>query len=329
MKLRTIIISAIFSLSALSPAFTAPPEILGFLNGNISYNDDQTSFEMTRIRVGFTGELIPQLQYFLITEGGTYSPAGSGHFGIIDAHMTWSQASLLNIRFGQDWYKFSMEGSRIVPVQYFISRSDVVLGIWDNMGRNGFYAEDVGLWIFGEKQTDKVSFGYNFSLTNGTGLGNPEDNSEKDVNLRGYLNMPSGLHLGASVFNGYSSAGNNILHDIAYGFEAEVKSDRFIVGGEYLQAIYEEDQVDPVAYPGINRNGYYLMGGYFFQKVDLLGRYSNYQSNSNADLDDQITMTLGCKYHLSEMNTISLNINQRNVGNTNSTDAVVQFQIVY
>ena len=53
--------------------------------------------------------------------------------------MTYKFNEMLNVRVGQDWYKFSHEGTTIVPKQRFINRSEAVMEIWDTMGRNGYY----------------------------------------------------------------------------------------------------------------------------------------------------------------------------------------------
>jgi hypothetical protein len=100
----TVFISMMFCFMVFpNQSVAGSPEILGFINTNCALESEYSSFDIARVRVGLSDAILFSLSYFIITEWGSYSPAGAGRFSMIDAHVTWHLSRLANLRFGQDW----------------------------------------------------------------------------------------------------------------------------------------------------------------------------------------------------------------------------------
>lgn len=306
------------------------PGIFGYINAGLNVSDgEKLDMSIPRVRIGTTGKIHKKLSYFIIAEGGDYSPKGASTFSLIDAYITYHFHNLLNVSIGQDFYKFTYEGSTIAPKQLFINKSEIVFDVWDSMGRNGFYAEDVGIWIngFSEKHS---KLNYNLSITNGTGLGYAEDNKLKDYCLRVTISPILNFIMGASIFQGYSRIENEDVKDNAMGVELVFNNDKVLILSEYIVAKYLESANEPQNYPQVSKLGWYLTVGYRVDsRLMILIRHAYYENEIGSSINNYNNSTLGLSYSFRDFT--NLKINYSFIENDSDTyhKVFIQSQIVF
>ncbi len=302
------------------------------------------NFNIARARLGATGEIRPGIAFMLLTEGGelanTYLP-GSRAFNLVDCHATFKLKPWLNLRLGQDFYRFTYEGDLILPKLPFIYRAAAIDAVWLPMGRNGLYAYDFGIWIFNSPQEGNLPLpaSYQFSLTNGTGLNKSDDNEQKDFTTRVYLkpfesgsvSVLKNLQVGGSAFVGTSKMMVDTtaklyanLRDLSWAVELILpgKNWRFLAEG--LTASYQGGGIIPQKRQW---GGYAACGVTPVKNLELLARYELFdqaQSWAKARLNNATllkTTTLGLTYTLAKLTDVKVNYLIREYGSQYVTPA--------
>ena len=304
-------------------------------------------FDIARVRLGLKGNLYSNLDYMVLSEWGrlTYEDSGT----LLDAWVNLKVSSAFNIKLGQSWYRFSRSGTEILPKIPFIFRPEVVDGIWLSMGRNGNYAYDKGVWLWGNLSEVTFPWGYNFSVTTGAGLDHFDDNEKKDFTGRLWIEPREDLQIGISGFYGYSRVAitSNLsreeqrdIPEYAYGFEAAYTKEKFRFIYEYLEGLYE-------GYLDINGaemfqlatkkpRGWYVMAGYKpLPWIEIPLRYAWYEKDATSSDAGIHTITTGITWFLKEgtLNNIKLNYiirsAEENYGSKPRNKVALQVQLVF
>jgi len=297
-------------------------KIFGFVQSRVYYSDTspKLNFQINKARFGLNAKATDKLGLFAIMEMGKVSPTGSYSASLLDAYVWYDYSDFFRIRLGRDWYKFGWEYTQPIPTLPFINFAESMAYILDTMGRNGFYGYDTGLWIFGVGKILNFPVGYNFSLTNGSGLNMEEDNDFKDVTLRVYFRPLGKIHFGASYFKGYSLVEKDNLGEYIYDFEFRYLGEIITIGSEYIYSRY----MGSSEITKVEKSGYYLYVDYkILNNINLLARYED--TNSLYNINENVKFyTIGVTYTIKKLNNIKVNY----VMNDNDLPdyLIVQFQ---
>jgi len=324
----------------------------GFIHAWADYDNTIGSnygeyYRIARARLGATGNLSPDFTYMILTEWGklTYNDPVT----LLDAWINLKVNPGFNIKIGQTWYKFSLSGTSTLPTLMLIDRPEVVNGIWLNMGRNGSYAYDQGIELWGDFKQSKHPWGYIFFISNGTGIDNFDDNGKKDFTGRLWVKPREDLQIGISGFYGYSRVDivSNLnreekkdIPEYAYGFEVAYTKEKFRFIYEYLEGLYE-------GYLDINGaemfqlatkkpRGWYVMAGYKpLPWIEIPLRYAWYEKDAVGSDTGIHTITTGITWFLKEgtLNNIKLNYTIRraetNYGSKLKNRIALQLQLLF
>jgi len=278
-------------------------------------------FDVARARFGLMGNFTPDLSYLLLTEWGklTYNDPTT----LLDAWVNLRVNPAFNIKIGQTWYKFTRSGTEILPKIPFIYRPEVVDAIWLPMGRNGSYAYDRGIELWGNLKEGFLPLGYAFSVTAGSGLDNFEDNGKKDLVGRFWVEPIKGLQLGVSGFSGYSrlDVASNLrnletkdLSEYAWATELAYSNEHFRFIYEYLQALYEgysDVRGSEIFHLATKKpRGWYAMFGVKpLPWIEIPVRYAWYEKDSTKSDTGLHSVTVGVTLFLKEgtLNNLKLN----------------------
>ena len=175
---------------------------------------------------------------------------------------------------------------------------------------------------------------------NGTGLGQADGNTKKDIVGRATYKLTNYLTLGGSFRHGYPIPNNTDDDRTTLGGEFLVKLDKLKLQGEY---IYDEGAyflgtsggcgATPIAL-GEKRDGAYFMAAYDLkEKIQPVFKYEFF----DPDLDNkddgsyQERMTLGVNYFFNEKVRFQLNYqaNINTVVNINNDVLLAQMQIKF
>ena len=297
---------------------------------NVDSGVGNLNFQINKARVGIEGNLAKNLTFLILSEGGSVAPQGPYKFSILDCNVSYIIDDLLTVRIGQDWYKFGWEYTQPIPTSKFIYFADFTGNILDNMGRNGNYGYDIGIWAFGKNEKSKIKYGYNFGLTNGTGLNKNDDNNLKDIYLRTYIEPLNNLHFGTSFFKGVSTLNQENLSEYIIGLEFLYSFNKINFVSEYIYADYSGSITEPVKVPRIIKDGYYFSICYkIFEKFELLSRYENNRGIKEPGIVAN-AYTLGVNYNIKGLNNIKLNYLHKTSQLESAKDLMtMQFQIFF
>ncbi|MBU3912026.1 MAG: OprO/OprP family phosphate-selective porin [Candidatus Omnitrophica bacterium] len=327
-------------------------KVFGFTHLQALYDDTAGSnhgeeFRIARARIGAIGNITDIVDYMVLTEWGRFTY--NDPVTLLDAWVNWKLNPGLNIKIGQTWYKFSFSGTDNLPKIPFIYRPEVVDGIWLTMGRNGSYAYDQGIELWGDFKESRFPWAYMFFITNGSGLDNFEDNGKKDFTGRAWIEPKKDLRLGLSGFYGHSrtevtsNLGNEEKRDLpeyAYGLELVYTKERFRFIYEYLEGLYE-GYVDingaEVFHIATKRpRGWYTTFSFKpLSWIEIPVRYAWYEKdavNSDTGLE---TVTAGVTWFLKEgtLNNVKLNYiiksEEENYGSSPKNMVALQMQLIF
>lgn len=333
MKRKIWLVSLVILIFSSSQVFSETQDdnknLMGFSQIRTIYNEDEFNFSINKVRLILRGDIKSNLSYNFVGEGGDVAPNGSQTFSLLDAYLEYKASDLMIIRVGQDWYKFGWEYTHPIPILPFINFAETISKLCDTMGRKGYYGYDIGIWINGSRNLGSSLIGYNFSLTNGTGLNSSDDNKWKDLSLRFYSRFFDHYHIGFSVFRGESSFGDEGLNEYLYDIEIRYLRDRFTLGFEYIGEKLEESQDSPLEYPEVEENGYYVYARYnLIDDLDVLFRY---ETNTGIDekFDDKKIYTFGTTYRIKDLTNLKVNYLRKNYEGLNEDLLILQLQMFF
>lgn len=265
----------------------------GFLQTHFSAYDvagNPASFSIHRARLGFTGDLSENIKVNLIL-GATEPPNNTP--ALVNAFTDFTIDPLFNLRAGQFFAPFGLEGSQPITINPAIERA------FSTRSMNPFRMfRDIGVMAYGKHSI----FSYSVALMNGEGANVPENSNLKDfvgqVNVTPIENLKAGIstHLGT-----YATGSFSRLPRQRWGIHAEYLQSPVQLRGEYF---IRDREIAPD-----NRaqsTGGYLLGRYeISDNWDAIGRYDYFSPEGGGD--PYQGFTLGPNYQVGQNTQLSLN----------------------
>jgi len=310
------------------------PKFFGFTKLRIVNNWEGNSsnffnFQVNKLRMGIEGQVVDKLSYLALVEGGFVAP-NSFTFSPLDIYVNYKFSPAIELRFGQDWYKFGWEYTQPIPTLPFINFSDFAATVFDGMGRTGNYGYDVGVWFNGILKLKNINLGYNGGILNGSGLNTIDNNNKKDIFIRTYLEPVEFFHLGISIFQGYSRIKTEDLKDDLFAIEVMIKFKNLTNINEFYYSENQESKKQTNLYPKIIKRGYYVFLGYGISPYQIICRY---ERNSNLFLSNEIgnVYTFGVNYQIKGLNKIGIDYVTRDYSMKHniSNSIIIQCQILF
>ncbi len=283
-------------------------------------------FRVRRARLSAGGNLTEELGYKVTANLDGPSPASSSSgVKLWDAYMTYKWSSLAAVTFGQMKYDFTLEGLEATTDRVSVLRAEVINDIAAKLGTRGGSFRDIGVKVNGAVPG---AFGLTCgaAVINGSGINTGDNNGEKDVVGRVTISPVSGLVIGLSGYKGKGQdetiAGFEV-EEMAYGIDAEYVNSGLRLRGEYLSGEWENwDVAAGAASSGKTQkpSGWYLQASYKLPPLpalEVMGRYEDYEKDSNTADSRLKTTTVGATYYLKGKTRVTANYLFRDAG-TNS-----------
>lgn len=253
-------------------------------------------FDIRRARLDVKGNISPYWGYRV-----QFDLAGTPK--LIDAFIELKLSDLINFTVGQAKVPFSMENLLSSPQLALIDRSQVVEALTArgrdvNGNQNG---RDIGVQMGGTllKLKDRPVIDYRLGVFNGSGINTMNNNENKDYAARLVVHPFAGLDISGAYYDGsrllpevrtgtvVTSPSRTVKRD-RYGIDLSYDLRNFSLRGEYIHGT--DDRAE--------REGYYVMGGYFFlqKKLQLVARYDFYDTNISIADNASEWIVLGANY---------------------------------
>lgn len=239
MKIKILIFLIIFVASAtvyaqgcMEASSDEGVSVVGYLQTQIEYQsgeeEDMTSFTFNRARMGLVGNIPYDFSYYIMFE---FSPNKSGAPYLLDGFITYSRLTpYMNISLGQFKNPFSLELNTPCQGLHTVKRSEVVNELTSP-------DRDRGILFFGNYANLAK---YAFSLTNGTGRTDIENNENKVFSGRVVVSPIEYLSIGAGYKTGTSPSSDASVEDedelTRMSFDIEAKYEDFLFQAEYITA---------------------------------------------------------------------------------------------
>jgi hypothetical protein len=169
-------------------------------------------------------------------------------------------------------------------------------------------------------------------IYNGSGINTVDNNEKKDYAARLILHPATGLDISGALYNGsryiaevktgtvVTTPAKNVDRN-RYGFDLNYDLKNLAIRGEY---IHGTDDV-------IDREGYYIQGGYYFleKKLQLIAKYDFYDTNKAVANDASTWVVLGANYNFNANVRLQANytFKQEEGTSVDNNLASIQFQI--
>lgn len=279
-------------------------------------------FRVRRARIDVKGEVTDEIGYRVNGNFDGPSPAsGTASVKLWDGYVTYKVHPFANITLGQFKYPFTLEGLEGTPDRIPVLRAESINDIAAKLGTAGGSFRDIGVMVSGSYK-DALGLGYGLAIINGKGINTGDNNNDKDIVGRITISPISGLTLGGSYYagKGQDETATIEVKESAYGVEAEymLKEMGLSFRGEYVAAEWENwDVATAKAVSGVSQepSGWYLQAAYklpSFPDLQIMGRYEDYEKDSNTDNSHLKTTTLGATYYLKGKTRITANYLMRN-----------------
>ncbi|MBW7957536.1 MAG: hypothetical protein H3C68_06535 [Deltaproteobacteria bacterium] len=311
-----------------------PPRLSGYVEGwfrsDASDLSSQTTaakkvdseFRVRRARLGASGSVNEKLGYRLTASLDGPGPGASpSTVKLFDAYATYAVSEYASLTFGQFKYDFTLEGVEGTTSRLPVLRAEVINEIAGKLGTVGGSLRDIGARVSGTIK-DLYGLKYGVSVINGSGLNTGDNNGDKDVVGRVTITPVNGLTVGVSGYRGQGGDEGALLevNESAYGFEADYAGNGFSLRAEYVAAEWENWSVAsgaPSAGQSQKPRGWYAQGSFtlpFEERIELLGRYEDFEKDAGTADSRLKTTTVGATYHISGKNRITANYLFRDAG---------------
>ncbi len=292
-------------------------------------------FDIRRARLDVKGNISPYWSYRV-----QFDLAGAPK--LIDAYAELKVNDYLNFTIGQAKIPFSLENLTSSNKLEMIDRSQAVEALvarGKDVGGNQ-NGRDIGIQLGGTilKLKDRPVVDYRLGFYNGSGINTTDNNGNKDMATRLIFHPIAGLDLSAALYNGsrfvpevkevktngvvttpYAAAKS--VDRNRYGFDLSYDMNNLAVRGEYIHG--KDDQV--------NREGYYIQGGYYFlnKKLEILTKYDFYNPDKAVAKNGSTWIVLGTNFNFNANTRIQFNYSfkQEEGPNINNNVASIQAQI--
>jgi len=264
-------------------------------------------FDIRRARLDVKGNISPYWGYRI-----QFDLAGTAK--IIDAYAELKLNDYFNFTIGQSLIPLSLENltssSKFEMIEFAQAVDALAARGKDIIGnQNG---HDLGIQLSGTllKVKDRPVLDYRLGLFNGSGINTVDNNEAKDFATRLIVHPVVGLDLGAALYNGsrfvpevktgtvVTAPSKNVARD-RYGFDLSYDLKNFSLRSEYIHG--KDDAID--------RDGYYVQGGYYFldKKLQLLAKYDFYDVNKAVAKNASTWYVLGANLNLNANTRIQFN----------------------
>jgi phosphate-selective porin OprO and OprP len=298
---------------------------------NLEEAGKKSGFDIRRARLDAKGNISPYFGYRLQAD---FAGASAGAFAkLLDAYAEVKLADYFNLTIGQQKVALSYESQVSDNKSDNIDRSQVVEALVargkDVIGNHN--GRDIGIQANGSilKINERFLLDYQVGVFNGNGINAAADNNlSKDVAARLLLHPIAGLDLGGSYYDGVGYYLVNTTDKAArnkgrtrWGAELGYEGQGLSIHSEYLEGKDNE----------INRKGYYIQAAYYVvpQKLQIVGKYDNYDPNKDKDDDALTVYTAGLNYYFNASAKIQIayNVRKEQGPEISNNFAAVQFQI--
>ncbi len=327
------LLNLLLSLILLSPIFANAQgcmggdseegvTVVGFIQPQFEFlqhevSDNEITFSFERARFGFVGNIPYDFSYYIMIETSAFKKNDPY---LLDASITYSRfGPFLKFAFGQFKSPFSLELNTPCHKLHTIKRSKIVsnLAVPDR---------DLGFMIFGGNDTTLLS--YKLAITNGTGMGQKDGDTYKDligrfvISPMQYFSPDSYLDvkIGSSFkfAKALSSVSDTLPDDVTkrYAIDLQVKYDKFLLQGEY---IFSKDDgsyttgggcgAPLVTHVGsVERNGYFVQAMYRTRwNIEPVLKYEFYEPNIDETFDTESAITFGINIFPNDWTRLQLN----------------------
>lgn len=262
----------------------AMPKVSGYVMGRYTYDGDDSSFRLRRVRVSLAGNLSPKLDYKFQAELAS--------FKLLDAYFNYKPFDELKIKAGQFKVPLTIENTEYTPTKMILMDHPMVLdrlvGSSEQIGSTTLKTtgRELGIDIHGSIGDGILN--YDLAIFNGNGLNTTDNNKSKDVVGRLIFSPIENLRISGSYYWGE--------YDIAY-----YARERFAVGAVYdnkkliVRAEYVGGKTGFEGYE-VDQEGWYALAGYNFcdGKWAVAARYDTFtEDTDNRSLCELTNYTIG------------------------------------
>ncbi len=261
----------------------ALPKISGYVMGRYTYNGDESTFRLRRVRVSLAGDLTPKLDYKFQAELSS--------FKLLDAYFNYKPFDELKIKAGQFKVPFTIENTDYTPTKMILMDHPMVLdrlvGSSEKIGDATLKStgRELGIDIHGA--IFKGILNYDLAIFNGAGLNTTDNNKSKDVVARLKLTPVKGLTISGSYY--WGEYGQDFYARERWSVGAVYDSKHLLVRAEYVGAKtgFEDKELD--------QDGWYALAGWRFNdKWMVAARYDTFTENTDARSEtEQTNYTIG------------------------------------
>lgn len=258
------------------------PKISGYVMARYAYNGDESTFRLRRVRLSFTGDITPKLDYKFQAELSS--------FKLLDAYFNYKPFEQFKVKVGQFKIPFSIENTEYSPTKIILI--DHPMGMQRLMGFDEKVGDstqkntgrELGINLHGSLLNKFLH--YDLGIFDGAGLNTTDNNKSKDVVGRVIVAPIEGLRVSGSYYWG------------EFGSEFYTR-ERWTVGAVYDKGplmVRSEYIAGTTGFAGgeIDSEGWYALAGWRFDdKWSVAARYDTFSENTKAEALDLTNYTVG------------------------------------
>lgn len=300
------------------PLVEFKPKLSGYIEGWYRSDDSDLSsqataakkvdneFRVRRARLTASGNITEELSYKLQAAlDGPIPASAAATVKLWDAYMAYKFSPYAIVSAGQLKYDFTLEGLEATPDRVPVLRAEVTNDIASKLGTRGGSFRDIGVKVNGSVK-EALGLTYGAGFFNGSGINAGDNNADKDIVGRVTVSPVQNLTIGVSGYTGkgQDETGTFEVKESAYGIDAEYVNWGLRLRGEYVAGKWENWNVaTAVAVAGATQkpNGWYVQASYKLPPlpaVEVLGRYEDYEKDSNTANSHLKTTTVGATYYV-------------------------------
>lgn len=249
----------------------ALPKISGYAMSRYTYNGDESTFRMRRVRISLAGEISPKIDYRLQAELVS--------FKLLDAYVNYKPFDELKIKAGQFKIPFTIENTDYSPTKMILLDYPMVMdrlvAMSEKIGSTTLKStgRELGVNLHGALFDGVLN--YDVAVFNGAGLNVTDNNKSKDVVARLKLNPIEGLTLSGSYYWGEYGEEHYARERFSVGGVYDCSC--FVVRAEYISGVtgFESGEIDS--------EGWYALAGWRFDegKWAVAARFDTFTENTD------------------------------------------------
>ena len=286
-------------------------------------------FDIRRARLDVKGNISPYWGYRV-----QFDLAGTPK--LLDAYVDLKVNDYFNFTFGQAKIPFSLENLASSTQLLLIDRSQVVEALTargKDVGGNQ-NGRDIGVQLGGTllKLKNRPVVDYRLGVYNGAGINVADNNERKDYAARLIVHPVAGLDISGAYYDGSRFAPEELTEGVVtkparnvdrdrYGADLSYDLKNFSLRSEYIHGTDEQAE----------REGYYVMGGYYFfqKKLQLVAKYDFYDADIDKADNASTWSVLGVNYFFNANTKLQANYTIKNEegASIDNNFANVQLQI--